>query len=837
MPVRPHLLLFVLALSGLSVADDLNPLLESSLRPDAPAQVMETIEGIPIHRVAVPNLEHESAGIELDGLVKERVWSTLPAYDNMIVSVPGTGEVGHFPTHMRMFATEKGLYVSAVMEQPPDTLVARLSNRDDFIDRDTFGFTLDPSGEGKLGYWFIIGLGDSKMDGKVLPERNYQLDWDGPWLGKSATLSNGWSAEMFLPWSMMNMPDQEGARIISFAVSRQVSHENERYQWPGHPYASSRFLTALNTFTVEGVEPAQQFSIIPYSSATVDKARDETRMRLGADLSWKPSSRLELTASILPDFGAVEADHVVLNLTAQETFFPEKRLFFLEGNEVFNTTPRSNPGNAARTITNDNFATTSRQVFSSQFMPAPVSLMNSRRIGGTATQVDVPDGVDVNRGETERPTDLLGASKVTGTVGDLRYGVLAAIEDDVEWLGTTDSGVPVDITGEGRNFGIARFTYENVGADRKSIGYMGTFVSGALYDAVVHGVDLHYTSSGGNLIIDSQLLASDVDDVQGKGGLIDLYYSASPRIQHKFEIDYFDETAQINDLGFLRRNDYTSAQYALLYNNTKGTEKIKDIRGTIVARQQYNVSKGQVTDSGLFWRNSMVLPGRNTVKTALGFLPERYEDWDSRGNGSYRTVDRLWWDVLLATDAAKMFSYSFNLDGLQENLGGWTYTVGAGVTVRPSDRISVDLDMTYRRRQGWVVYQGGRNFGTFDGPELAPKVQLNWFMSPGHQLRFTLQWVGVKAENKGFWAVPEGDGDLIPAARVKDSYDFTVSLLTAQIRYRWEIAPLTDFYLVYNHSGNLPNQINSSTSDLFTDTIENPLEKSFIAKLRYRFGN
>ena len=110
-------------------------------------------------------------------------------------------------------------------------------------------------------------------------------------------------------------------------------------------------------------------------------------------------------------------------------------------------------------------------------------------------------------------------------------------------------------------------------------------------------------------------------------------------------------------------------------------------------------------------------------------------------------------------------------------------------------------------------------------------------MAPAHQLRFTLQWVGVQADEDGFFAVPLGDGKLTPTARTRPSHDFTVSIVTAQLRYRWEIAPLTDFYLVYNRGNNLVNQIDSDFSDLFRDSLSDPIVDSFVAKLRYRFGN
>ena len=150
-----------------------------------------TLGGIPMHRFAIDTAAHSEVGIKVDGRIDEPVWARTPYYDNMIVAVPGTGEPAEHETEIRLIATERGLFVSALMKQPLDSLTKRLTPRDQFIDRDTFGITIDPSGQGLFAYWFIIALGDAVMDGKVLPERRYSNDWDGPWLGKSATHEAG----------------------------------------------------------------------------------------------------------------------------------------------------------------------------------------------------------------------------------------------------------------------------------------------------------------------------------------------------------------------------------------------------------------------------------------------------------------------------------------------------------------------------------------------------------------------------------------------------------------------------------------------------------------------
>jgi len=805
--------------------------------PPAEQVVFRTLNGIPMHEIPVQKYADAEFIIKVDGKVEEQIWETVPAYDNMIVTTPFTGQPGAFATKIRMAATDKGMYVSSVMFQPNETLTRRLSARDQFLDRDVFGFTMDTSGEGLFAYWFMVALGDSLTDGKVLPERRYENDWDGAWLGRSAEFEGGWSVEMFLPWSMFNIPKGDGPRDIGFAASRHISSFNERYQWPGHPYSTPQFVTALNNFVVDGVQPKKQFSLIPYVAAVQDSARDRNEIRGGFDLNWKPSTLLELTLSLNPDFGAVEADDVVLNLTALETFFPEKRLFFLEGNEVFATTPRSNSGNAYRELSNEDYANTSRRAFVSDFFPSPLSLLNTRRIGGTFNQMTLPADVNLNRGERDLPTDLLGAVKFTGSYDDLRYGILAAAEDESVWLGTDALGKPVDVMAEGREFSVVRFLYEKSERNRVGIGYLGTLASGPQYDAQVHGLDLHYALANGNLSSDLQLIASDVDGLTGHGGVLDIRYVSSQTFQHKLEFDYFDQSVDINDLGFLSRNNYRGAQYVWSYTKPASGKLNKGTRGTLVVRHQSNLSAGQVIDSGIYWRQKIELPGRNTFRSLFAYLPEYYEDLDSRGNGAYRAEKRLYWNLLWATDASKMFSFSSGFGRFQENLGGWSGKASAGVTMRFTDSLYMDFDVKYTRRKGWIVHQGQRYFGAYDGLDWQPSVDVNWFLTPGHQLRFSLQWAGVKMSENGFYTVPEQDGDLVIATRTQPDHDFTVSLLTTQIRYRWEIAPLTDLFVVYNRGNQLPFRHRDEFSELFSDTFQDPIVNTLIAKFRYRFGN
>ena len=144
-------------------------------RPSAgPQTVIGQEAGVDLHRLTIQTLAEADVDVVIDGKVDEALWQQFPYYDNMLVSIPALLTPAEYGTQMRLFATEKGLYVSSVMEQPPESLVKRYSRRDDFFDRDTFGVTIDASGEALVAYWFFVALGDSLSDGKVLPERRFR---------------------------------------------------------------------------------------------------------------------------------------------------------------------------------------------------------------------------------------------------------------------------------------------------------------------------------------------------------------------------------------------------------------------------------------------------------------------------------------------------------------------------------------------------------------------------------------------------------------------------------------------------------------------------------------
>lgn len=757
--------------------------------------------------------------IKIDGALDEPIWKAQTAYDNMIVTDPDLLIPGIYATRTRFLYTEKGLYVGIWNEQDSATLVSRLSSRDHFINRDGISLTIDASGEGLYAYWFSVNLGGSLIDGTVLPERQFSSQWDGAWQGAAAETEDGWSAEMFLPWSMMAMPDVGEHRKMGFYISRKVAYLDERWSWPELPRTQNVFMSALQPFELEEIKPGQQFVFYPYGSSTFNNIDQETDYKSGFDFFWRPSTNMQLSATINPDFGSVESDDVVVNLTAFETFFPEKRAFFLEGNEIFITTPRARVGGPGKGRSR------------------PTTLVNTRRIGGRPRDPDLPSAVEFEDVELNQPSELVAAAKITGQYRAFRYGILAAKEDDTK-MDATLLGQSFRFLQDGRDFGVARLLYENVtNGGRRSLGWISTLVAHPEADALVHGVDAHLLSSNKKWLWDLQLMRSEVDNEIGLGGFTDIEYNQSRGINHKISFDWLDDKLDINDLGFIRRNDAINFSYRFKLTESD-VPKLRERDSSIRLFQGYNTD-GELTGSGLFFGRNWTFTNRSRLFADLNYFPEKWDDRNSDDNGTFRVEDRWHAKLFWKSDSAKVLAVGFGAGVRQEDLGSWSQNYSAFVDWRPNHRFFVSLALDYQTCDGWLLHWGDRKFITFKAEDWQPKLEMDFFFTARQQLRITTQWAGIKAREQETYLVPIRKGDLIQVTKPPgaDSEDFSISRLTFQFRYRWEIAPLSDLFVVYTRGSNIDSDPDESFSTLLSAAWTEKIVDVFTIKLRYRLGS
>jgi len=778
----------------------------------------EPVEGVEISLdsrapIRLKRYEHDLADISIDGKLNEAAWQQSAVYADLKVIDPDTLAEPLFQTKIRFFYTDRGIYVSFDMEQPADTLLQRYSSRDNFgTRRDSVSLTLDTSGDGRYGYWMSLALGDNQSDGTVLPERRFSSEWDGAWYGAARQSGNGWIAEYFIPWSQMAMPKEDGIRRIGFYGSRAVGYLNERWAWPALPNSLPQFMSILQPLELAGVDPRKQWSVFPYASVTGDRVDSQTRYKAGADLFWRPSSNFQLTAALNPDFGGVESDNVVVNLTANEQFFPEKRLFFQEGREIFDTTPRASNRGGGR----DRF-----------------TVLNTRRIGARSPLPEFPDGVELGADERRRLAELLGAAKTTGQIGAFRYGLLAAFEDETGFRGT-DGDIHSQ---DGRNFGAVRVLYEDsLGAAYRGLGFISTIVDHPDSNAVVHAADFHYLTTDGKWKVDGQAIYSDTANKGDGGGIYsDIIYAPQQGRNHRIKLTYFDDSLEVNDFGFNQRGNLRDFQYRYEWIKS-GLTRIRNIKLTPFLRYAENGAGKQVR-GGVGSTAELTFNNLHFLNVFAGYFPERFDDRNSFGNGTYRINERTRLSVEYKTDEGRVFSVRGRVSFAGETTDGNELAYTAGIIWRPRSNLNLQFETTYTDRDAWLLHQEDQNFTSFVTEQWQPRLNFDYFITAKQELRLVMQWAGVRAIEDRFFTLPIDSNDLVEGTKPPGETDsFSVSQLNFQIRYRWQIAPLSDLFIVYTKVASDRSSL-ANFDDLFNDAWNNPIGDQIIIKLRYRLGS
>ncbi len=788
-------------------------LVSATATVDSAAQIPDGVElgiiGAPPIRLMRVN--DDDAGIEIDGSIDEPTWQRVEPIGTFRITEPDTLAIARYRTDFRIIYSEKGLYMSFDMQQPQDTIIQRSAPRDAFdVIRDSVFVTLDTSGNGRYGYWMGLSLGDGELDGTILPERQYGIDWDGAWYGATRRTDKGWAAEFFIPWSQMAMPKTEGVRRIGIIANRQVAHLQENWGWPGLTETQPRFMSAMQPLELDSVDPRQQWSIFPYASATRDRTTDDNKWKAGTDLFWRPTTNFQLTATINPDFGAVEADNVVINLTADETFFPEKRLFFQEGKEIFDVSGRER-----------------------DFGSAPLTIVNTRRIGGRPRDLDLPDGVDLSKRQELKPADIISAAKATGQLGSVRYGLLAATEDDTDYIASDEQFYSMP----GRDFGVFRLLYEDsAGAAYRGFGWISTITAHPETDAVVHGADFHYLTTSGKWNFNGQVIQSDRDeDGTGTGVLADITYAPRQGIQHELEMSFLDDNIDVNDLGYQVRNDANDFLYRFSWTRS-GLQKIRNFRLAPFARYEVN-GDGYRTRNAFATSWNITLNNLHGIGGFVGYFPQRFDDRNSFGNGTFSVRPRVFSDLSFRTNTSKPLSAFIRMGTRPEYVYGTSIESQIGLTWRPIDNLSVELDVRHKDYNGWLLHQDDEDFTSFNGPQWQPQLSIEFYPTSRQQLRLAMQWVGIRATEDRFYVLPDGSTELVEVPKPPgDTDNFSVSQLNFQVRYRWQIAPLSDLFIVYTKSDRQRTDL-MGVNDMFQDNWNDPLGDFFIVKLRYRLGS
>ena len=407
--------------------------------------------------------------INIDGKLDEGIWKDSKEITGFIQRNPDEGKPATEKTIVKILYDDDAIYIGARMfDNSPDSIIARLVRKDSYSNSDQFMVFFDPYKDKRSGYFFGLTAAGTFKDGVLSNDDWDDDDWDAVWEGKVNIDDKGWTAEMKIPFSQMRFKlSKENIWGVNF--KRNISRHNESNYLSYVPKTESGFVSHFyDLYGLTNIKPQNKLEIVPYVTAKSTFTQKEIGnpfndgssflSDVGIDLKYGLGSNLTLNATINPDFGQVEIDPAVINLSDVETFFSEKRPFFVEGSSIFNF-----GRGGARNYWSFNFGNP--------------NFFYSRRIGrdpqGSLPSYDYAD--------PPSGTHILGAAKLTGKVGDFNVGVISAL--------TKREFTEIELAGKKSSVEVEPLSYYGVFRGQKefnegkqAIGFMSTLANRSFGD-------------------------------------------------------------------------------------------------------------------------------------------------------------------------------------------------------------------------------------------------------------------------------------------------------------------------------------------------------------------
>jgi len=278
----------------------------------------------------------------IDGRDDDQVWASTPVISAFQEWRPTEGKPPRFKTEAKIAYDESNLYVYVRAFDPhPDSIKRLLERRDSYTSSDMIWVFVDSYHDKRTGYEFGVNAAGVKVDQAVYDDGNEDQAWDAIWDAATRIDSIGWTAEFRIPLSQMRY-SRAKEHTFGIMIDRMVYRYNERYIWPLLRQSKPGFVSQFGSLHgLDDLEAPRKLEAVPYvvtknASKIVNNAfTQRSYMTAGADVKYRIAPNVTLDATINPDFGQVESDPAVLNLSAYESFFDERRPFFVAGRGLF----------------------------------------------------------------------------------------------------------------------------------------------------------------------------------------------------------------------------------------------------------------------------------------------------------------------------------------------------------------------------------------------------------------------------------------------------------------------------------------------------------------------
>jgi hypothetical protein len=801
----------------------------------------------------------------IEGGIDEAAWNRTEPITAFVQREPDEGAQPTHRTEARVLFDKEAIYVAVkAFDSEPGLIKAFLTRRDMSSSSDWIRVVIDSYHDKRTAYAFAVNPVGVKIDTYHFNDTNEDSSWDAVWEVATGIDPDGWHAEFRIPYSQLRF-SRGGDGRLGFAISRTIARINETATWPLLSRSASGFVSSFGDLT--GVAPpsaTNRLELVPYTVAelaTAPRQEDnpfqknpDPATRVGLDLKYTVGPGLTLTGTVNPDFGQVEADPAVVNLSAFETFFQERRPFFIEGS--------------------GNFAFNCRDC----------NLFYSRRIGRA------PRG-SPSLGPNEyvsRPGEstILGAGKLTGRVGSFSIGSLVAMTQEESARIAFGDGQRREVVEPAAFYSVSRAKREF--ADQSFVGLILTTTHRDIVPAVnflpssaaIGGADFDWrlgsrwqlsgswagSRISGNTTAIERLQRSsvhyfqrpDADHVEidptatslnGHTGNIAFSKIAGERTRGNVSIGYQSPGFEPNDLGFVQRTDWIPLNSWVQFKWEKPRKYVRTVRINFNQWAALNFD-GDVLNNGLNFNAHWNFQNQWSTGFGVNANFRTFDDRKTRGGpGSYNNPGWSTWQYW-NTDDRKVVSLNWNSSFGRNPTGYWSYlNLEPGVTVRPASAFSASFGIAVNRNDEdaqWVrnLTVDGRTryvFAHLDQTTTSMTTRVNYTITPNLSLQvYARPFVsaGVYRDYKELVRPrAERHPDRYAPFTYADNADFNVLSFRTTNVMRWEYKPGSALFVVWQQGREGSTQRGDFDFGRdFGDVFSTPSTNTLLVKLAHWFN-
>jgi hypothetical protein len=862
----------------------------------------EVPAGPPAERVV--QAQRLAGKVRVDGRLDEADWRR-PPLSGFTQNDPNDGQPCSEKTEVWLAYDDDAIYVAArLYDSEPNKIIRLLSRRDEVVDADYFYFCVDPLCDKRSGFMFGVNPSGSIVDRVLYNDSWSDISWDGNWEAGATIDGQGWTMEMRIPFDQLRFKKKNDGGEYPWGVNfrRDIKRKNERAAFSWVPKTESAFVSRFARMEgMKAIHPRALLEATPYLSGKANleqeepgnpfRTGEEFMANAGADIKFGLSSSLTLDLTINPDFGQVEVDPAVINLSAAENYYSEKRPFFIEGAQIFNF----------------GYGGATSNIGANWSSP---DLFYSRRIGRP------PQGYADTPGYAEYPewTTILAAGKLSGTVGSgWKLGLLTGLtqreyaEVDEEgrrssWevepsanysllrlqkefragqqglgfiatavlrdLRTDD--IPAMLNRQAFSFGVDGWTF----LDKKKIwvatGWLATTrVAGSRERiAALQESYLHYFQrpDAGHVELDDE--ATSLSGLAGRFTL----NKEKGNVLFNAALGFVSPGFDSQDMGFQSQGDIINGHVMLGYRSYRKWKFIKEWDLLLFTQRNYNFGGDLIGEQRVILINDLTFSNFWTAYWQFSHNPARWSDTWSRGGPLMWMKQYNWIDWGVWSNGRKPFVLSFGGYHFLSDWGRSTHTGSLTMQWKPRTNFNVSLSPQYeasRNPAQWLAnvedpvkvetYGSRYVFGGLDQKTLSCSIRLNWIFSPKLSLQAYLQpfiavgaYDGIKelsrprsfefteygggastiARKDGQYVIDPGDGG---APITLSDPDFNYKSLRGTVVFRWEYRLGSTLYLVWTQNrADYQDPGDLSLGRDFGHMLRAPGDNIFMLKFTYR---